>query len=288
MHYVGRYINMDRSTERRRVLEERFAALGCSDRYTRFAAVDGHNVDRGNSPLNPGEYGCFMSHYGCIQESMGEDTHLHIVEDDVVFGPNTIPLVDQAVEDSFRLTEMTFTDVFISGNLATMISMMNYYSLSGIFEPSPERPARWPKFINFFALKSASFAGSASYFLRSDARARMLSLMEAEIAQGPAVPVDTFFQRIIQRGEFSACCTLPFLTSVDLDAIVSTTIDGRSQHDRSALAFFLLRNYFFIDKDEATLARLGAELKGYVRDPNFIDPLLDAFRFIFSEDFVAF
>jgi GR25 family glycosyltransferase involved in LPS biosynthesis len=288
MPYVGRYINMDRSTERRRVLEERFAALGCADRYTRFAAVEGAKVDRGHSPLSPGEYGCFMSHYHCIQESMGHDTHLHIVEDDVVFGPNTIPLLDQTVEDSFRNAEMTFTDVFIGGNLATMVSMMNYYKLSGVFEPNPEAPPRWPKFVNFFGLKDASFAGSASYFLRSDARARMLSIMEAEIAQGPAVPVDILFQRIIQRGEFSACCTLPFLTSVDLDAIVSTTIDGRSQHDRSALAFYLLRSYFFIDKDEDALARLGAELKSYMRDPNFIDPLLDAFRFIFSEDFVSF
>ena len=288
MPYVGRYINMDRSTERRRLLEERFAALGCTDRYTRFAAVDGRSVDMGHSSLNPGEYGCFMSHYQCIKESMDQDVHLHIVEDDVVFGPNTILLLDQTVEDSFRDAEMTFTDIFIAGNLATMVGLMHYYRLSGILDPTPGVAGRWPKFVNFFGLKDASFAGSASYAIRSDARAKMLGLMEAELAAGPTMPVDGFFQKIVQAGEFSACCTVPFLTSVDLDGIVSTTIEGRSQHDRSALAFFMLRNYFFVDRDDNALAQLGAELKSYVRDPNFIDPLLDAFRFIFSDDFVAF
>src|SRR5580658_3016299 len=146
MSYVGRYINMDRSTERRRALEARFAALGCADRYTRFAAVEGDKVDRGQSPLSPGEYGCFMSHYHCIRESMGQDTHLHIVEDDVVFGPNSIPLLDQTLEDSFRTAEMTFTDVFIGGNLSTMVSMMHYYKMAGVFEPNPDAPPRWPKF----------------------------------------------------------------------------------------------------------------------------------------------
>jgi GR25 family glycosyltransferase involved in LPS biosynthesis len=288
MTYAGRYINMDRSTERRALLEERFAALGCSDRYTRFPAIDGGLVDMGGSSLNPGEYGCFMSHYQCIKESMDQDVHLHIVEDDVVFGPNTILLLDQTVEDSFRDAEMTFTDIFIAGNLATMVGLMGYYRLSGILEPTPGATGRWPKFINFFGLKEASFAGSASYVIRSDARAKMLNLMEAELAAGPSIPVDGFFQRIVQAGQISACCTVPFLTSVDLNGIVSTTIEGRSQHDRSALAFFMLRNYFFVDKNDAALAQLGAELKGYVRDANFIDPLLDAFRFIFSEDFVAF
>lgn len=286
-HYIGRYINMDRSVERRAALEERFAALGCADRYQRFAAVDGRDLDLSRASIGPGEYGCFLSHYQCIKETMGEDVHLHIVEDDVVFGPSTIDLIDQTMEDSFRSAQMTFTDIFVAGNLATMVGLMNYYRLSGILEITPgER--RWPKFVNFFDLQGASFAGSSSYFLHKDARAPMLSLMEAELAAGPTVPVDGFFQRIVQAKEFTACCTLPFLTSVDLAGIVSTTIDGRSQHDRSALAFYMMRNFFYIEKDDAALDQLGRELASYIADPKHIDPLLDAFRFIFSENFVAF
>ena len=36
MIYAGRYINMDRSVERRRALEAQLVAFGCADRYARF------------------------------------------------------------------------------------------------------------------------------------------------------------------------------------------------------------------------------------------------------------
>jgi hypothetical protein len=39
--YIGRYINLDRSPERRAVLETMLNGLGVADRYQRFAAVDG-------------------------------------------------------------------------------------------------------------------------------------------------------------------------------------------------------------------------------------------------------
>lgn len=288
MDYAGRYINMDRSVERRRALEAQFAAFGCADRYERFAGVDGQSLDRSASSLTAGECGCFESHYRCIKESMGEDRHLHIVEDDVVFGPSTIALIDQVAADAFGQGEMVFTDIFVRGELVTIQLLMNYYRLSGALQARAGGEAGWPSFVNFLDLKQASFAGSASYFLRSDAKARLLSLMERELAAGPTVPVDIFFHRIIHAGELSACCTLPFLTSVDPAAIVSTTIEGRPQLSGSALAFFMLRNYFFVDKDDATLERLGRELTGPVENSNYMNPVLDVFRYVFGEDFVAF
>ena len=288
MSYAGRFINMDRSVERRSVLEAQFAALGCSDRYARFPAVDGQSLDRTRSSLTAGECGCFESHYRCIKESMGDDRPLHIVEDDVVFGPRTLPALDQVIGDAFGRGEMVFTDLFVRGELVTIQLLMNYYRLSGALEARTGGQAPWPRFVNFLDLKSISFAGSASYFLRNDAKPRMLSLMERELAAGPTVPVDIFFHRVIHDGEITACCTLPFLTSVDPAAIVSTTIEGRPQLSGSALAFFMLRNYFFVDKDDATLERLGRELTGPVENSNYMNPVLDVFRYVFGEDFVAF
>jgi hypothetical protein len=165
---------------------------------------------------------------------------------------------------------------------------MNYYRLSGVLEGGAVDQTPWPRFVNFLALRHAAFAGSASYFLRNDAKSRMLSLMEQELAAGPTVPVDIFFHRIIHADELTACCTLPFLTSVDPAAIVSTTIEGRPQMDRSALAFFMLRNYFFVDKDHTALDQLGRDLTGPVEASNYMNPLLDVFRYIFGENFVAF
>jgi len=288
MDYVGRYINMDRSTERRGALEAQFAAFGCADRYVRFAAVDGQSLDRSRSSLTDGECGCFESHYRCIKESMGDDRHLHILEDDVVFGPRTIPSLNQVIGDAFGRGEMVFTDIFVRGELVTIQLLMNYYRLSGMLEGRAHGEAPSPRFVNFLDLTHISFAGSASYFLRNDAKSRLLSMMERELAAGPTVPVDIFFHRIIHAGELTACCTLPFLTSVDPAAIVSTTIEGRPQLDRSALAFFMLRNYFFIDKDDTALHKLGRELTGPVEDSDYLDTLLDVFRYIFGENFVAF
>ena len=288
MDYAGRYINMDRSVERRRALEAQFAAFGCADRYSRFAGVDGRSLDRSASSLTAGECGCFESHYRCIKESMGEDRHLHIVEDDVVFGPHTIALVDQAVGDAFRQAEMIFTDIFIPGELSTLQMLINYYRLTGILEERPAGTPPWPKFVNFYNLKPASFTGASSYFVRSDLRARLLGLMEAELAAGPTAPVDIFYNRIVRDGLVTASVTLPFLTSVNPAEVLATTIEGRGQHERSNLAFFLLRNYFFVDKDEAAVAEIRRELTHDLADPHYIDPLLDVFRFIFSENFVAF
>jgi hypothetical protein len=46
MAYIGRYINMDRSVERRRAVEARLMTLGCADRYERFSEPLGGGFQR--------------------------------------------------------------------------------------------------------------------------------------------------------------------------------------------------------------------------------------------------
>jgi hypothetical protein len=152
--------------------------------------------------------------------------------------------------------------------------------------PPGTRPAA--KFVNFYDLKRAAFTGASSYIVRSDARAGLLRLMEAELAAGPTMPVDIFYNRIVRDGHVTALCTLPFLTTVNPAEMIATTIDGRGQNARSNVALFLLRNYFFVDKDEAAVDALRRELTHDLDDPHYIDTLLDVFKFIFSENFVAF
>jgi hypothetical protein len=48
----------------------------------------------------------------------------------------------------------------------------------------------------------------------------------------------------------------------------------------------MLRNYFFVDKDQAALDQFGRELNANMDDPGYMDTLLEVFRFIFSKDFV--
>ena len=62
MTYTGIYINLDRSTERRAVMEDQLTRLGLQDRYARFSAVDGNQLGLRTS-LTDSQIGCFTSHH---------------------------------------------------------------------------------------------------------------------------------------------------------------------------------------------------------------------------------
>ena len=47
--YIGRYINLERSPERRRDVEAVLARLGLADRYERFLGVDGRTAPGGSA-----------------------------------------------------------------------------------------------------------------------------------------------------------------------------------------------------------------------------------------------
>ncbi|MDR3512930.1 MAG: glycosyltransferase family 25 protein [Caulobacteraceae bacterium] len=288
MAYLGRYINMDASVERRRALEAQFARLGCADRYQRFPGVDGRRLERGQATILPGELGCFTSHFRCLQQTLAEDAHVHVVEDDVVFGPRSLPILEMGLEDVFADFEMLFTDVFVPGDMNTLLALMNGYRASGMLDRAPGAPPAQPRFLTYLDLQHASFAATASYVVRKDARPKLLALMEAELAQGATAPIDVFFKTIVADGRIRAACTVPFLTAVDVASATGSTIEDRGQHRRSALAFFLLRNYFYIDKDEAMLKSLADGLGADLPDPGFMDTLVAAFKFIFSGQFEPF
>src|ERR1700761_1829036 len=97
--YIGRYINLDRSPERRRELEAMLAGFGVADRYQRFTAVDGQEREARFSAVSPGELGCFLSHYECLRDAP-RGRPIHIIEDDVVFGPRTVSLIEQTIHNA--------------------------------------------------------------------------------------------------------------------------------------------------------------------------------------------
>src|SRR5258708_15667754 len=83
--YRGFYINLDRSPERRGEVEAQLKRFGLEHRYRRFPAADGNVLNVPNPRLTNAEIGCFTSHYLVLKENLDSRTHLHIVEDDVVF-----------------------------------------------------------------------------------------------------------------------------------------------------------------------------------------------------------
>lgn len=288
MDFAGRYINMAASAERRAQMQDQFARLGCADRYTRFNAIEGSSITGAQSRLSAAELGCFMSHYHCIAEG-GGDRHVHVVEDDVVFSAQTVALLSAIGEDVMDQCDVLFTDIFVPLNMNAIFNLMEFYRASGAIGVRHVEPdLRLPPAIMFANIRPIEFGGATSYVVNKNSRHKIRRLLDQEMNQGINDPIDMVIRKLANTGELTAFCTLPFLTSIRPDSIYNTTMAERGQDKASEMAFFLLRSYFFIGKDEAYLKAQVGELASGLADPEFMDTILGAFRFMFSERFRQF
>jgi GR25 family glycosyltransferase involved in LPS biosynthesis len=289
MPFIGRYINMDASTDRRVAMEAQFERFGCADRYERFPGVDGRTLDRAGSTLSVGELGCFMAHYRCLLEADVEDHHVHILEDDVEFAPQTFSLLNQMIGDAMNACDMLFTDIFVPADMTALFNLVGQYRHTGLFEQRREPPAaRMPRFIMYPGLHNVAFGGATSYIVQRDARPKLLALLEEEIARGPSQPIDMVYRRLANDGRITARCSIPFITSISADSICDTTIVGRSQDADSAMAFYALRSFFYVARDDDRLQSFMGEINGALADPDYLGPMAEFFRFLFSDRFKPF
>jgi GR25 family glycosyltransferase involved in LPS biosynthesis len=289
MEFSGRYINMAASTERRGQMEEQFARLGCADRYERFDAVDGRSIVDIPTSLSPAELGCFMSHYHCITAGGSAEKHVHIVEDDVVFAAQTVSLLSQVPDEIMDQCDILFTDIFVPLNAQAIFNLMEYYRPTGMIEARRLPPdQRYPSCLMFANIRPIDFGGATSYVVNKNSRHKLRRLLDQRMNHGVSEPIDMAIRKMANAGELSAYCVLPFLTSIRPDSIYKTTMVDRGQDKSTEMAFFLLRNYFFVGKDEDYIRAAGEELAGKLDDPGFMDTILSVFRFMFSEKFVQF
>ena len=258
-------------------------------RYRRFPGIDGRALDGSRSRLSPGELGCFMSHYECICQADAPDHHLHILEDDVVFAPQTTQLLDRVIEDAAPLCDMLFNDIFVPLDMVVIYELMSHYRSAGMI-PLREAPpeSRVPAFIMYPPLRTVMFGGATSYVIKQGSREKVLAYLEAEIARGPNQPIDMMYRILANEGMIDACCTIPFLTSIEADSICDSTIIGRDQHADSAMAFYALRSFFYLARDDAHLNGFMDEINAKLPDPDYLGPMEAFFRFVFSERFKSF
>jgi hypothetical protein len=289
MPFIGRYINMDTSTDRQAAMQRQFARMGLSDRYSRFRGVDGRLLDGSRSRLSPGELGCFMSHYNCIVESDVADHHIHILEDDVVLAPQAAGLFEQVIGDAAPRCDLLFTDIFVPLNMIAIYDLMKQYRASGLLEQRLTAPdVRMPAYVMYPSLRHIQFGGATSYVVNRASREKIISLLDEEIANGPTQPIDMVYRILVNEGRLDALCTIPFLTSIEADSICDSTIVGRTQDNDSAMAFYALRSFFYLARDDARLKRVMGEINANLDDPEYLGPALEFFRFVFSDRFKIF
>ena len=289
MPFVGRYINMDASIGRRAAMEAQFSALGLAERYARFPGIDGRDLGASASPLSPGELGCFMSHYRCIVETAVEGHHLHIVEDDVVLAPQAAGLLDRIIDDAVPRCDLLLTDMFMPLEMGTILDMIVQLRASGLFDQRL-RPAdvRLPGYVMYPNLRHVPFGGATSYVVNHASRGKLIALLDKEIAKGPRLPIDMIYRMLANDGLIEAMCTVPFLTSIRAESIGDSTIIGRAQDAESAMAFYVLRSFFYLARDDDQLMGIMRAINAKEDDPDALAPVLEVLRFVFSGRFKNF
>jgi GR25 family glycosyltransferase involved in LPS biosynthesis len=246
--YTGLYINLDRSTDRRREIEAELQKHNLAGLYARFPAVDGAKEAPASSKLKPGETGCFLSHYRALLAACEAGAGVHLLEDDAILSDQLSPTAKLILGSRiFEQYDILFTDTFVHPNLQ---EIKNYKQIFDALIPDPANPPPAIKF-KTFSLAGRNMATTPSYFVGARTIPRVLDVFKREIDAGLSLPLDLFMRKAVDDGRLRIGCLFPFLTSVRLEHILNTTIAARDKQETnlSVLALALLRYSFFVGRD---------------------------------------
>jgi len=250
MAYIGYYINLDRSPDRRAAMDAQLARLGLTNRYHRFAAVDGNPVGFTSPTLTAGELGCFTSHQKLLQQTRDSAAHLHIIEDDVVLANRTAQFVDGIINAGMLdAHDLLFTDMVIQSDLNFIRRARRWYA-SDISRDADGTATE----IRFKVMPYT--ASMTSYLVNRQSIGLVCDMFGRELASGARRPIDLFIRDQVASGRLRARGLFPFITSIRPGAPTSMTV--REDHDPlSTLALDLLRHSFFVECDLASTLDLA-------------------------------
>jgi GR25 family glycosyltransferase involved in LPS biosynthesis len=260
MHYTGYYINLDRDAERRREVERQLAAWNLQPFYHRHPGSPGNALNLRAPALKPGAVGCFTSHYLLLQSLKHASTHVHVVEDDVLFGPTTGMVIESLARNGdLDKWDMVYTDVWVPPDLQYIRELSALYRQCAAL--NPEGTLKKLERFAMLDLKGRVFASTVSYVVSRRSLAKVAAIL-AEAVQGELpMPIDLYYRRQIHQGRISAACIFPFVTSVNIRHNLSSNITDTADRNlqRSILATTMLRNLFFLHCEPQQLLKLGAE-----------------------------
>jgi len=245
--YLGLYINLDRSPERRAAFEKQLSELNLQSAYGRFPAVDGQQTGASKSPLRPGEIGLFLSHCRALESVRYRNMCVHMLEDDTLMSEHVAPVLNDAVaSDVFQRYDLLFTDMTIHCHVGFLKSVKSEFDK---IAPLP-RPLRLHQ-LRLIDLSEVFYAVSQSYMVGARSIDRVIAAYREEIAKGPTIPVDMFLQQQVLQGKLRAACLFPFITSVRLGEVNNSTIvePGANSGRSSIMVMSVLRYLFFLGCD---------------------------------------
>ena len=245
--YIGFYINLDRSPDRRSEIEDDIARNGLHDLYQRFPAADGNALGVPIGQLTSGEIGCFTSHYLLLKQNAGSQKHLHVIEDDAALSPYVSQTIKSIIElGVIEQFDMLFTDTFIFPR------RRDYQKYKALYDSSLERDAAGniscihPTVVNYTS-------GTVSYVVNFRSIPRLLETLGRELLKGPVEALDLTIRRMAGEGALRVGCLFPFVTTLHVEQNANNTIGGRKSDPLTRLALCLARHSFFVDCDHREL-----------------------------------
>lgn len=203
----------------------------------------------------------------------------HILEVDTVLSKHLAPVMTKLImQGIFDRYDILYTDVIVVPDPA-IISIF-----SGVFAKTAFETVRRPADFSIVDLKTINFTGANSYFVAPQSIDRLAEILQAELSNGPALPIDLYLNIKIREGALRAAFIVPFITSVHPELSQNPDVDGRSaQPVDKGLAIDLLRRLFFIDSrlDEtmsALLDRLIGKKTHCLSRQEYVDAIVERLK----------
>lgn len=196
------YINLSEAQNRKQFLEKTFQRYAASGwQFTRIAAVDKHSVadKKVQGRLSLAEKACFLSHQKALEHSLEKPGATLILEDDVVFGPNTCQLINAFISTTKNPWDIIFTDICIPD----IKVMLDFLLL--------RKQLTQQKKLTLLNLSRLNFAGASAYIVNGSSKAKLLSLLSN---QSLDIPYDLLLRKWIVEKKINALVIFPFVTSL--------------------------------------------------------------------------
>jgi hypothetical protein len=245
MRIEGVFINLDRSPERRAEMERQLAEVELPYPVRRLEAVDGQRQAGRPAELSAGQYGCWLSHLKALEQSVGQDHHAHIMEDDALIS-SALPILPDVVQSLDSGSAGEWDILYLDATLIEAMDMCHVFGWA--------KTARNDGTVRVRAVpKEFTVYGAHSYVINSTRKAFVLDFLKRHLASGS--PFDNVTAYGVQSGQLRAFMTTPFMTSGSDLGLSRTT--GESGDDRF-VAWQIYRRLCFYDLDETQLADLAA------------------------------
>lgn len=256
----GYFINLADAHERRAHMESELRRLGLDDIYSRVEAVDGRKLTvPSHVRVGPGNWAIWMIWRRLLEQSAGSDSHVHILEDDIVFSDRFSPFMrdlDGLLQG--RKWDLLYTFMLTTAGPINLRKMLRTL-----------RDTRRDGKIALINARDYFRASNASVLINKDSLAKVRSYLGDDVAGRRAL--DLHFGSLLQSGRLTALATIPYLvklSDIHLDSQIDP-LEGTDKPERYQHAWMILNEMFFDGVDLLALKDRMAMLSPNIAPEGF-------------------